>query len=852
MNEYSNYKKEFLAEREKLFSIEVLSKDSFEFCIKHSLLVDDYIQKLLGNKKFSCAVAAVGGYSRRELSPYSDIDIMFISDNSNSNEEEIQISVTSLWDSGIEVSHTIREFSDIEEFLHKDLHAFTQFFETRFLIGNKETYIEWNDRLIKTIENSDKSKLFFQFIADNKTRYNKHGSSPKVLEPNIKFSGGGLRDIHLVEWNYLIKNSKTFSDKKTLTQTQMFINALLENGQINSTTAQQLHFSYMTILRARNMLHLLDNKKNDKLEFPHQEAIAKKLGFTVYNWKEFMHEYFYASTILNRFSKTMMKKFQYDYSSKMLNHSTIKLDKDFEIIGDILRYKREGELQISDIMRAFYYKCNNNASFDQKLRLGIIESTYSLEEFRSLDVESSMFFREMLKLPCNVGNTLLTMNEYGFLDIIIPEFKKLNGFFQPGVYHCYTADEHTLIAIQNLENLSVEENQLAAVLESLPSRDLLYLSVLLHDIAKPISVTGHEIIGAEISKSIMYNLGYNKSEIMLVQFLIKYHLEMTQIAFRRDVNDPLILNNFVSIFPSIRELDCLYLLSYADLSAVNPSVWTQWKSDLLYELYDNARSMILQQISGEELINFKMNNFLNNNERNNHELLSEHLNQVDDLNYLFHFSQDEIVQQINEIKNGTEVSVFFKNDVSFTNITVITKDKISLLSKLCGSFVINDLNIHDAKIFTRRDGIIIDSFNVTDFRTHTIVDESRYEKIKGSIINLLSENLNIAKEIQGVKARWKRLTNNLLDSTIPLEVEFEEHDDFNIIDISAPDKIGLLYYITNKMSELGLTVAFAKISTKADGVLDAFYVNMSNGKKIKPSEYQFIRTEIIKEIQSIL
>lgn len=852
MNEYSNYKKEFLAEREKLFSIEVLSKDSFEFCIKHSLLVDDYIQKLLGNKKFSCAVAAVGGYSRRELSPYSDIDIMFISDNSNSNEEEIQISVTSLWDSGIEVSHTIREFSDIEEFLHKDLHAFTQFFETRFLIGNKETYIEWNDRLIKTIENSDKSKLFFQFIADNKTRYNKHGSSPKVLEPNIKFSGGGLRDIHLVEWNYLIKNSKTFSDKKTLTQTQMFINALLENGQINSTTAQQLHFSYMTILRARNMLHLLDNKKNDKLEFPHQEAIAKKLGYTVYNWKEFMHEYFYASTILNRFSKTMMKKFQYDYSSKMLNHSTIKLDKDFEIIGDILRYKREGELQISDIMRAFYYKCNNNASFDQNLRLGIIESTYSLEEFRSLDVESSMFFREMLKLPCNVGNTLLTMNEYGFLDIIIPEFKKLNGFFQPGVYHCYTADEHTLIAIQNLENLSVEENQLAAVLESLPSRDILYLSVLLHDIAKPISVTGHEIIGAEISKSIMYNLGYNKSEIMRVQFLIKYHLEMTQIAFRRDVNDPLILNNFVSIFPSIRELDCLYLLSYADLSAVNPSVWTQWKSDLLYELYDNARSMILQQISGEELINFKMNNFLNNNERNNNELLSEHLDQVDDLNYLFHFSQDEIVQHINEIKNGTEVSVFFKNDVSFTNITVITKDKISLLSKLCGSFVINDLNIHDAKIFTRRDGIIIDSFNVTDFSTHTIVDESRYEKIKGSIINLLSENLNIAKEIQGVKARWKRLTNNLLDSTIPLEVEFEEHDDFNIIDISAPDKIGLLYYITNKMSELGLTVAFAKISTKVDGVLDAFYVKMSNGKKIKPSEYQFIRTEIIKEIQSIL
>lgn len=852
MNEYPNYKEEFLAEREKLFSNEVLFKDSFEFCIKHSLLVDEYIKKLLGHKNFSCAVAAVGGFSRRELSPYSDIDIMFISGNLNINEKEIQTSVTALWDSGIEVSHTIREFSDIDEFLKNDLHAFTQFFETRFLVGDKKTYIKWNERLISGIEKSDKGELISQYISDNKLRYKKYGSSPKVLEPNIKFSGGGLRDIHIIEWNYLIRNSKLIPEKNTLTQTQMFFNELFDLGQINSTTAKQLHDSYNIVLRARNMLHLIERRKNDKLEFTHQEAIAIKLGYTVYNWKEFMHEYFFASTILNRFSKTMMKKFQHDYSSKIINQSKLELDRDFELIGDILRYKREGELQISDIMRAFYYKCNNNASFDQNLRLGIIERIYSLKEIRPLDVESSMFFREMLKLPCNVGNTLLTMNEYGFLDILIPEFKKLNGFFQPGVYHCYTADEHTLIAIQNLENLLVEENQLAAVLKSLLSRDILYISVLLHDIAKPISVTGHEIIGAEISKSIMYNLGYGESEIMLVQFLIKYHLEMTQIAFRRDVNDPMTLNNFSSIFPSIKELDCLYLLSYADLSAVNPRVWTQWKSDLLYELYDNARSMILQQISGEELINFKMNNFLNNNERNNRELLNEHLDQVDDLTYLFHFSQDEIVQHIDEIKNGTEVSVFFKNDDSFTNITVITKDKISLLSKLCGSFVINDLNIHDAKIFTRRDGIIIDSFNVTDFRTHKIVDESRYEKIKGSILNVLSENLNIAKEIQSAKARWKRLTNNLLDSTTPLEVEFEEHDNYNIIDISAPDKIGLLYNITNKMAELGLTVAFAKISTKVDGVLDAFYVNMSNGKKIKPSEYQFIRTEIIKEIQSIL
>jgi [protein-PII] uridylyltransferase len=852
MNEYPNYKKEFLAKREKLFTNEVLFKDSFEFCVKHSLLVDDYIQKLLGHKNFSCAVAAVGGFSRRELSPYSDIDIMFISDNSNLNEKEIQTSVTALWDSGIEVSHTIREFSDIDKFLKNDLHAFTQFFETRLLVGDKETYIKWNERLISGIEKSDKAELISQYINDNKLRYKKYGSSPKVLEPNIKFSGGGLRDIHSIEWNYLIRNSKLIPDRNTLTQTQMFFNELFDLGQINSTTAQQLHDSYKIVLRARNMLHLIERRKNDKLEFAQQEAIALKLGYTVYNWKEFMHEYFRASTILNRFSKTMMKKIQHEYSPEIINPSITELDNDFELIIDTIKFKNDRKLQTSDIMQAFYYRCRNNASFDQNLRLEILQSIHLIKEGISFQGTSSKYFREMLKLPSNVGKTLLAMNEYGFLNIIIPEFKKLNGFFQPGVYHCYTADEHTLLAIQNLENLSADDNQLAKVFNSLSSRDTIYLAILLHDIAKPISVTGHEIIGAEISKSIMYNLGYSKSEIMQVQFLVKYHLEMTQIAFRRDVNNPLTLNNFISIFPSIKELDLLYLLSYADLTAVNPRVWTQWKSDLLYELYDNSKSMLLDQISGEELINFKMNHFLNNNELNNGELFNEHLDQVDDLSYLFHFSQDEIVQHIDEIKNGNEVSVLFKEDDSFTNITVIAKDTISLLSKLCGSFVINDLNIHDAKIFTRKDSIIIDSFNVTDFRTHKSIGESRYEKIKSSIINALSGNLNIVKEIQIAKSRWKRLTNNMGDSTMPLDVEFEEHDNYNIIDISAPDKIGLLYNITNKMSELGLTVAFAKISTKVDGVLDAFYVNRNNGKKIKPSEYQFIRNELIQEINNIL
>jgi [protein-PII] uridylyltransferase len=846
-----NIKKEFLTERAKLFSDKSLFNDSYNFCIRHSLLVEEFIIRLIHQQDFNFALAAVGGFSRRELSPYSDIDLMFIFPTTSDHSKEIQHCVTTLWDAGIEVSHTVREFSDIEKFLKEDLHAFTQFFETRFLLGNKNSYDNWNKRLFEAIEKSNREKLIFEYFDDVEARYIKYGRSPKVLEPNVKFTGGGLRDIHAVEWMYSIKNKRMLSGQDEITQTELFLNELLENGKVNRKAYKRLYESYKTVLRARNMLHLVEGRKNDRLEFAQQELIASKLGYADSDWKEFMYEYFHASTILNRFSKTMMKRYKQEFSTKLSDYLTIDLDDDFVIKGDLLEFKNDRILSISDIMRAFYYRCMKDARFEQNLRSLIIESIHLIEETNPYEATSSVFFRELLKLPGKVGKTLLAMNEFSFLDILLPEFKNLNGFFQPGVYHCYTADEHTLIAIENLESLSNEDNHLSKVFRFLPSKDLLYLAVLLHDIAKPISVSGHEIIGAEIANSVMQRLGYGQKEISFVQFLVRYHLEMEQVAFRRDLNDPSTLDNFISIFPSLKLLDHLYLLSFADLSAVNPKVWTQWKADLLRELYTKARAMLLEQLSGEELINARSEALIKDSNLGNDDTVSEHLDQVDDISYLFHFSPDEISQHIEEIEKGSKVTVFFKESESFTNVSVVTKDTDALLAKLCGALAVNDLNIHDAKIFTRKDGIVIDSFNVTDFRSHELVKESKYKTIEKAISKALNGGLNIDKEFEKVKSRWKRLDNSHLVKT-GVEIDFEEHDKYTIIDVSAPDKIGLLYTITHKMTELGLNIAFAKISTKVDGVLDAFYIQKNDGKKLRESEYGFIRSELSDEILKIL
>jgi [protein-PII] uridylyltransferase len=448
------------------------------------------------------------------------------------------------------------------------------------------------------------------------------------------------------------------------------------------------------------------------------------------------------------------------------------------------------------------------------------------------------------------------MNELGVLGAFMPEFNDLVGFLQHGVYHCYTADEHTLITIQNVEKLEKDNSILGEIYNGIKNKELLFLSLLFHDIAKPIDISGHEIIGAEMASSIMLRMGYSDEEIERVTFLVKSHLVMEQVAFRRNLNDPGTLNNFTSRFSSVQDLDHLYLVTFADLSAVNPAVWTSWKSDLLSELYRKSKSMLQDQISGEELI--MSSTYIVPKEISKHsDLISEdhvkeHIESMNDIAYSYHFSDEEIARHVEEITKGSVISTLFKELNTFTNITVITKDFPSLLSRLCGILAINDLNIHDAKIFTRKDGVIIDTFNVSDFRTHGLVDKGRYKKIENDMEAVVSGYLELNQEFAKMKSKWRRIENKFFKRSGKVKIQFENHEKYTIIDIFSPDRIGFLYQVTKKMSELGLIIYFAKIATQGDNIVDSFYVLNREGKKISPNDYDFIISEISSAIGQML
>jgi [protein-PII] uridylyltransferase len=412
------------------------------------------------------------------------------------------------------------------------------------------------------------------------------------------------------------------------------------------------------------------------------------------------------------------------------------------------------------------------------------------------------------------------------------------------------------MAILNVEKLEKDYSNLGKIFNNLKDKEILYLGLLFHDIAKPINISGHEIIGAEMASSIMYRLGYGEDVIERVSFLVKNHLLMEQIAFRRNLNDPETLNNFTSNFTSIHELDLLYLITYADLSAVNPAVWTTWKSDLLSELYRKTSAMLIKQMSGEEFLISSTYVIPKDISRHSPVIsethVQEHIDSINDIAYVHHFTDEEIARHIEEIQKGIVVSTLFKELNDFTNITVITKDFPSLLSKICGVLSINDANIHDAKIFTRRDGIVIDTFNVSDFRSGRKIEPERFIKIEEDLNSVIIGMLQLNQEFSKLKNKWWRIESKFFKRTGKIRIVFENHEKYTIIDVFSPDRLGFLYQVTSKMNELGLSIYFAKIATNGDDIVDSFYVLERSGKKVSVNDHELIRTEITDTITQLL
>ena len=819
---------------------------------------------LLTSDTKSLTVVALGGYGRKELCFSSDTDVLFlISDEQQrtSTTFAVQEFIHNLLDAGLDIGHSFRTIDECINLPPDDFESRMSLIEARFLCGDRTNFQRLLSSIQKKMREDNRTHFVNRISETRQIRHNKYGNSSKLLEPNIKNSAGGLRDIHTALW--LLRGTGTIPIPKILgaseTATLLLLKSRAVKLQFAPSFLKRTKSSFDTLLRVRNEMHIQSNALHDTLEFSFQQRIASGLHYRNKSKRakveHFMQDYYSASRTISSFCSRILDWSHDRWIADLHETKTTKLSGKLILRnGRISLLRRDVDISNELLLRTFLLRSERHAEFSFQLEDSIHRR---LLVMKPLQTQSETdLFRLLLHRPSGIGSSLRKMNELGLLERWIPEWKPMVSFFQHNQYHYYTADEHTLIALANAEALEHSSLSFGTVFRSLTRRDTLYLACLLHDIAKPFHIGKHEIKGVFIAKRILQRLLYDDIRED-VSFLIRHHLLMEQVAFRRNLNDPQTIVDFAKTFDRIEQLDYLYVLTYADLSAVNKNVWTEWKELLLRELYRKARTVLEKELTSEEIREQTTQQVEEKHTDVVQSLASvlpaievnAHLAQLADTSYLTAFTHDEIANHVQAIRRGEKVTVLFQQSASYTDVTFIAQDSPGVLSKFCGVLSANDANILNAEVFTRRDGIVIDKFRVVEFLSNAAISEDHCSRISRDAGDVMAGLREVKSLIERHRMRWKRRAR-IVNPNTRCDVTFEDHLQFTIVDVYAPDTLGLLYRITETISRLGLNISFAKIATRVDGIVDSFYLLNAEGKKLTdPAQREAVKREILTTIQ---
>ncbi len=861
--------KSFLSERHtEIAGAHRAGANGIATCLALTETMDSAISSLFSTLGFSetspLAVLALGGYGRRELSPFSDIDVMILYDPASHDAGAAATSLLhAFWNVGVDIGHSVRTIEESLALYHTSLDSWVSVLESRFLCGNPSLANLLSHEIKKTIAAQDDHWLIEMIFQDVESRHERYGNSVKLLEPHIKKSAGGLRDLHTVYWLYRGTDVRSYDRTPNGdSELRAFLIQLDQSATLDKEVCNSALEALSFLFRVRHEMHYQRKSLHDTLDYALQMVIAEQLGYgprgDLRSVEIFMREYYLHARSVYRVNHQLAQSFRERIEPS--HHSSAKAERisEFLFIHDetlsidpAVTHMED----ISSIMNAFVVMAEREVEPDVRLR-GVIErSANVLAQIQNEAPAVSQMFKRILRSRY-VARTLRSMSDMNVLEKFLPEFGELVAFFQHSVYHYFTADEHTLIALAQAEKLRNEPGILREVFRNLRRKEVLYLAILLHDIAKPHGVADHENRGAAMAGEILRRLQMEDA-IDDVVFLIRNHLLMEQVAFRRNIHDPETIKEFSSRFSRAEQLDYLYLLTYADLSSVNMTVWTEWKASLLQELYQRSSEVLRRNLRGSDLDEFHQTRHAQAREKVVNQLsdtlsridVEEHLAAMQNEAYVSSFTEREIEEHIRRGK-ATTVSTLFSHVEGYTEVTVLTGDAPFALARMCAVLAANDANIFDATIFTREDGLIIDRFRVTNAASHNALEPRVCDKIRQDMQAMFEGRLDIEHLFEAHSRRWKRRPKMPLNPSTRTAVEFEDAPRFTIIDVYAPDSVGLLYKITEAISKLHLDIHFAKIATRVDGIVDAFYVRSSNGSSsIDEQQRQTIREVILETVR---
>lgn len=817
-------------------------------------LVFTHLWQAQGQTFSNMELIAVGGYGRAELHPHSDIDICILLDKPASDQQAMDLSawVTQLWDLGLDIGHSVRTLDDCKQAALKDVTVITNLMESRLLCGSGELFKAMHE--ITSPSNMWSSSEFFDAkMLEQENRHTKFQTNAYRLEPNVKESLGGLRDIQTISWVC----QRQFGTRD--------LNDLVTHEILTEQEFKGLSSSLELLWKFRYLMHHYSGKREDRVLFDHQREIAHAFGFTSEEGNECIEQVmqqFYRSVMeLQRLNEIILQGIGGVISGVTASTDAIPINKRFQVRNGFLEVTQEDVFANNSSALLEVFVLFGNTTEAENIRsntVRLIRSHLHLidDDFRNDPAVRDLFLK-IFSDPNKLTRKIRMMNRYGVLAAYIPAFDAIVGRMQYDLFHIFTVDEHTISVIRNLRRFALPEyaHELpfcGFVAQQLPKPQLLYMAGLFHDIAKGRG-GDHSILGAVDAETFCKQHALHPEDTELVRWLVRHHLLMSTTAQRKDISDPAIQIDFATKVGTLNKLNHLYLLTVADIRATNPELWNSFKESLLQQLYQST-ALLLQRGLDNPVDSVDMiwqrqthaSNLLNESGLDKERVADLWKRLGED--YFKQYPATEIVRHTETIlaNNNTPgplVSIRQSETRGCTEILIYTPDKQSLFALITTVLDSLQLDVQSATINTTAEKHALNTFYVLGSNGELITETTRKEQI----ITALQTELSTPHDIPALGAI--RPSRQLRHFKIPTTVEFDDSTDYTEVHIVAADRPGILSSIGRIFLRAGVVVQAARIGTLGERIEDVFFVSDQNNQPITDeAERQALATMLIERL----
>ena len=777
------------------------------------------------------ALAAVGGYGRSELHPASDIDLLILLPEGcdDALAPRIEPFLRMLWDMGLEIGSSVRSPDETIELATQDVTIITNLIESRLISGETALFEAVREGI--SPQRIWPSREFFQAkLAEQHARHQRYGDTAYNLEPNIKESPGGLRDLATIGWV-----AKRHFGVHTLRD-------LIPHGFLTESEHEELMACEAFLWRIRFGLHTLTGRHDDRLLFDHQRPLAERIGYEEHDGRlaveHMMHDYYRTVQSLSRLNEMLLQLFEEELLYAESDQPPTPLTQHFQA--------RNGFLEVIDpplfpyrpfaLMEVFLLLARHPEL--KGVRAGTIrlirENLHRIDEEFRCDARARDYFMELLRSPQGITHSLRRMHRYGVLAAYLPVFGRIEGQMQYDLFHAYTVDEHTLFVLRNSRRIFVEEfaDELplaSTIAKTVPKPELLHIAALFHDIAKGRG-GDHSTLGEQEAEVFCAAHGLSDWDSRLVAWLVRNHLLMSSTAQRKDIDDPEVIHEFASLAGEQVRLDYLYLLTVSDIRATNLELWNSWKASLLRELYNRAKRALRRGLENPEDRDERIDEI---RAEARAQLAAEQMDpatiervwrQFDD-DYFLRHNPAEVAWHTATIATSTpetlpRVELRLYRERGGTAIFIYAPDSDRLFAHTASVLEQLDLSVADARIIDSRDDHTLDTYVVMESDGSPIQDDYRAEEIRQTLRERLADP---AAELTRINRRLPRRHKHMTVST-EVHLSADERRNCTALELFTLDRPGLLSRIGRAFTECGVRLHSAKIGTFGSHVEDVFFV----------------------------